>query len=1029
MRQGNVLAYGLLAGVVVGGVSPAALSRDEHAVVFRDTFDDARAWTSAASPFVDAAAAQAEAGTLRWSASFAESAGAAVLRRAVDVQLPRSFRVRLRLRGPVPGATLELRLVGSTPGAVAVATHDGPDVGPGWITPVLERWDFVPPPGQGLPPRLSAIEVRVQSTQTGAIELTLDDIAIEPLPEPVRADAAVRVRTSSVGEGTTARETLGGDGSLRWRSDPADRTPTVELDFGGVRELGTVALGWALSSPREVRIERRDEQGAWSLAGQLTTSNGGVDVICVGPARATGLRLTMIPDQGEGIDLDVIELGRAETAVTPWALFEALAVRGIGASWPLQARGAPVRWTAAGDAEGGANEILLDAHGKIEHRAGGFTLEPMLSIGRRIADPMSNPESPMLVRPPLPLPMARLTWASLNIDTLAFPASVRGTPATLVRTRVRNQSPVSFQGSLSVAVRPLQVLPPVERSPIAKGGWSPVRSVRPVQGGVIVNESVQVRGLTPPTSTSASTLADIDVGEWRDIRVTPPLEEAQDDDGFASALMEFPVDSLANSTVDVWYAVIDSADTSVALLDAAAAEAALEAHLSGWAARLETHSVAISGGVQPIADSIKTALGHILMNRDGPALCNGPRGGAWAVTYEAKRVALALLAFGFEREAVEYADWLASLQHESGAIPGRASPSVIDRSDAAAATASYLAIVRACAEFAGDDAMVARHAPHVARAAAYIAEQPLPIIDESAEAGWPVEIELSFARSVAVAAGISDAAWLLEHAGRAEDAARMSALVAPRQADVTAALVAASSASSDRWLPGSSASSAIEPALAPMLVEGGWPDAITPRAGVMTTLQESAAKVIEGDASVTSEWIRVAGALVRRGERGAAVSVLGTLLNRRAPVGWAQWHRSFQPPTIRAAALGDAPDSLAAAEFVLAMRDMLVLDDGVLDRRLVVAPGVPAEWVQTAPGLSVRDLRTRFGTLSYTLAGDANEWVLKIEALRDGAPAALLVPRGKQVVSATIDNEPAAVREGLVAIPRTPATVWLRFGN
>lgn len=1029
MRPGDLLACGLLACVPLGPAAPVVMARDANGPAFRDTFDDAKAWSSMASPFVDAAAAPGQEGTLRWSVSFANSAGAAVLRRTVDAELPRAFRVRLKLRGPVPGATLELRLIGSLPGEVAVATHDGPDLSEQWVSPVLERWDFVPPSGRGLPTRLSAIEVRMQSTHAGAAELTLDDLVIEPLPDLVRIDKPVGVKTTSAAEGTSVRETLGGDGSLRWRSNPADRTPTVELDFGGVRELGTIALGWGASAPREVRVERRDEQGAWVPAGQLTSSDGGVDVMRVGPARATGLRLTMVPEEGEGVDFDVIEFGRAETALTPWALIEAVAARGYGASWPAQARGMLIRWTAAGDPDGGTHEVLLDAHGKVEHRAGGFMLEPMLAIRQRLADPMSNVESMLLERPPLPVPVARTIWATLNVDTLAFPTSIGGAPATLVRTRVRNPSAVSFPGILTVAVRPLQVLPPVERSPIAAGGWSPVRSVRPVPGGVVVNESVQVRGVSTPTSTSASTLADIDVGEWRDIRVTPPLDEARDDAGFASALFEFPVDGLAESTVDVWYAVIESADPNLPMLDVAAAEAALESHLNTWAARLETHSITLPGGVQPIADSIKTALGHILLNRDGAALCNGPRAGAWAITFEAQRIALALLAFGFEQEAIDYADWLASLQHESGAIPGRASPGVIDRSDGPAATAAYLAIVRACAEFTNDDALVKRHASHVTRAAAFLEDQPLPLVDESGEAGWPGGADRSFAKSVAVVGALGDAAWLLERAGQGDDAARIAALVGQKQADVTAAIVAASNASSHRWLPGSAVSSAIDTALAPMMVERAWPDAVTPRAGVLTTLQESAAKVIEGDASVTSEWIRVAGALVRRGERSAAVSVLGVLLNRRAPVGWGQWNRSFQPASIRPAPLGDAPDSLAAAEFALAMRDMLVLDDATLDRRLVVAPGVPVEWVQTAPGLSVRDLRTRMGTLSYTLAGDASTWVLKIDALRDNAPAALLVPAGKQVLSATVDGEATTVREGLVAIPRTPATVSLRFGN
>jgi len=122
--------------------------------------------------------------------------------------------------------------------------------------------------------------------------------------------------------------------------------------------------------------------------------------------------------------------------------------------------------------------------------------------------------------------------------------------------------------------------------------------------------------------------------------------------------------------------------------------------------------------------------------------------------------------------------------------------------------------------------------------------------------------------------------------------------------------------------------------------------------------------------------IRNVGTFVRLGWRERAHELLAFFLDGRRPPAWNQWpevvHRDPREPRF----VGDMPHGWIASDYIRAALDLFVYERE-RDNALVLAGGVPAEWLE-GPGVTVRDLRTPFGRVSYSLKRDGSHMVLQV---------------------------------------------------
>lgn len=98
----------------------------------------------------------------------------------------------------------------------------------------------------------------------------------------------------------------------------------------------------------------------------------------------------------------------------------------------------------------------------------------------------------------------------------------------------------------------------------------------------------------------------------------------------------------------------------------------------------------------------------------------------------------------------------------------------------------------------------------------------------------------------------------------------------------------------------------------------------------------------------------------------------------RRPQAWNGWAevvgRDLREPRF----IGDMPHAWISSDYIRSALDMFVYERDS-DHTLVLAAGLPLEWLDTPTGVGVRDVRTPYGPLTYSFRREAGTAVLTLE--------------------------------------------------
>jgi hypothetical protein len=176
--------------------------------------------------------------------------------------------------------------------------------------------------------------------------------------------------------------------------------------------------------------------------------------------------------------------------------------------------------------------------------------------------------------------------------------------------------------------------------------------------------------------------------------------------------------------------------------------------------------------------------------------------------------------------------------------------------------------------------------------------------------------------------------------------------------------------------------------------------------------------------------LRNVATLIRLGQKQRALELMDMMVADQRPPAWNEWAEvAWRDPTAPRF-IGDMPHTWVGAGFIRALRSLLVYERES-DRALVMLAGVPAEWVTSAEGVTVRRLPTYYGVLNMTLHGDGPDAVhLKLSGDLAMPPGKIIVqsPLDRPLRAATVNGRALeAVKEDGIVLGEFPADVVLRY--
>lgn len=1040
-----ILSLGVLAA------APAAATGERRTL---DDFAQPSRWLAVPAQGVDLtlagdrgpATTPTAAHALRLDFDFHGRGGWAAARRPLPLELPENWELRLKLRAEAPVNHLEVKLVDPSGENVWWSVRRDYAFPRDWSELRIKKrqvsfaWG---PAGGGEARLLGAIELAVTAGNGGRGTVWIADLELVPLP-PSHPYAGTPTATASAAlDGYPAAAAVDADPATAWRAAPGEAT--LAVDFGEPRELGGLTLRWnAGRSPRRFALDLSDDGAQWSEVRRV--DHGGADrTDLLLPETETRFLRLRILESDAGTGLATIQVRPLDVGSTRNAFVSAIAAESPRGTYPRAFGGEQVYWTVVG-VDGDVEESLMLEDGAIELGDGRPSLEPFLWSAGKLLTWADVRASQRLADGDLPIPTVEWVADDLRLEVTALATGEAGSSALVVRYRLTNLAAARREARLLLALRPFQANPPQQFLGRA-GGVVPIASLACDAAGVTIDGRPSFTTVPPPVRCGVGAFDEGPLVVRLAGGEVPALRAATDETGLPSAALLWPFVLAPRESRDVLVEVpYHPSSTPVA----DSFDERFVRERARWREKLDRVRLDLPAEAGPLAATMRSSLGFVLVHRDGPAIQPGSRAYARSWIRDGALTGDALLRLGHAAEVREFAEWFAGFQYPDGRVP-----CCVDRrgADPVPENDSHGQLVHLIAEvyrYTGDRAFAERMLPAVERAVAaidrlrgerrteaYRSPEKLPffgLLPESiSHEGYSAKPMHSYWDDAFAYRGLADAAALAAALGRPELAARFAASRDEMRADLVASLARTMERHGLATLPGCVELGDFDATSSTSLLEPGGLGEALPRAAVEATFARYADEFAarrDGRRAwevYTPYELRSVGAFARLGWRERAGELLDWFLRDRRPTGWNAWAEVVAREPRAARFVGDLPHGWVATDFVRSLLDLFAFERRDEDV-LVLGAGIPARWLERRDGVAIHRLRTPWGSLGYRLTRQGGSVRYELDADSALPPGGLRLtwPLAGRAGSATVDGRAAPLGpDGELSLRRLPAVVDL----
>lgn len=995
--------------------------------------------------------------------NFNNVSGYAAMRRELPITFPVNYQFDFRVRGTGPANTFEFKLIDVSGDNVWWVSK------PNTVLP--KEWSEVQYKARHISPawgpledktlrRTQSIEFTISANEGGRGSLCVDDLRFRERPIPATAWPDPKVTTSDTRDISKPR--------------------MLTLDFGNLREFGGVVLHWSPQAyASNYEIELSDDGKTWRRVREVTDGNGGDDQLMLTEAEARYLRVVMVKGVGEPFGLASVEVRDVAFSANANSFIQAVAAQDASRHFPRGFRGEQSYWTLVG-LDGGHDSGLIGEDGSIEVARGGFSIAPFV-VGnsaacgdsspvatgtfqrRTVIGPVDVVPSQSLLDGYLPMPAVRWSHDGLksidsctdraiddfHLDIAAFAQGDGGRSRMFASYTLRNDSNSKRTLTLALAIEPFQVNPPVQFL-TTPGGVSPIHQLAYDAGAVQVNGRSRVWPLATPTQffatpfdqdMAAQHLTDLD---W------PTAQSVDDPTGLASGALLYTMELQPHESRAISLVIPLTGELALPRLAPGAFEpwvaAQRDAVAAEWRSKLDGVKISVPPVAQPIVDTLRTALAHILISRDGVQIRPGTRSYARSWIRDGAMTSEALLRLGHEKDARDFLKWFAPYQFANGKVP-----CCVDRrgSDPVPENDSHgelMFLVGEVYRYTKDRALAEAMWLHVDKAARYMddlrASERTPsaagsehygLLPKSiSHEGYSSKPAFSYWDDFWGLTGYKSALSLAQALAKDDEAKRLAASRDQFRADIITSIKASAAKHGIDFIPGAADRGDFDATATTIALSPAGEKENLPNELLVNTFErywneftQRRDGLREWKDYTPYEWRNVA-AFIRLGWRERAHEAIDYFLKDRRPLAWNQWAevvgRDYREPRF----IGDMPHGWVASDFIRSALDLFAYERQ-FDQSLVLAAGIPAAWLEGV-GISIRDLRTPYGKLSYAMKRTGNRIVLTIADTGLSVPSGgllLVQPDMANITRTLINDKRGKWTGGELRIDALPAKVVL----
>jgi hypothetical protein len=1026
-----------------------------------DSFDSLEGWTAFASDGVTSRISSAlgvKGQCMRIDLHYLGGSGYGGVFKKMPMPLPANYAFSFYVKADIPINNFEIKLSDTTGDNVWWVNKRNFLFPKTWTKITIKKrhlsFAWGPKPAASIP-YLGRIEFTVTTGLGGEGSVLIDSLTIEPLAEDSSAPPQLTAEASM--NQADAHCAVDRDTSTAWRF-PANRgSVQLTLNLHTKREFGGLILDWGKTGfACDYTVLGSNDGSVYDTLARISNGNGGRDYLYLPESEARFIKLDMTRFRGTACALTDVSVEPLAFSSSKNAFYERIAHDAPRGWYPKYFTPQASYWTVIGVPDD-EKEALINEEGMFETDKGGFSVEPFLNVGGKLITWNDALCTQSLEKKYLPIPSVQWKTKDVELTTRVFAEGAPGRSNIVATYRLMNTSSKRSTGNLYLALRPFQTNPSYQwlNTP---GGTAPIRSIDFDGAFVTVNGGTRIAPQTTPDDFGCATFAEGDITSFIAEDRLPPSHSTRDTFESASGALRYAFDLQPGEEREISLIIPLHGRRSAVTANRTPREAAavvkekFERTAALWESKVGGFNITLPPEGAKLINTMKSMIAYILINRDGPAIQPGSRSYERAWIRDGALTSSALLRLGDTSEVREYIEWYARFQYPDGKIPCVVDARGADPVPENDSHGEFIFAVLQHYYFTHDTAFLRSNYRNVIAAVDYIKSLRAKMMtdyykngndslrslygllpESISHEGYSAKPMHSYWDDFFTLKGLKDAAVI---AAVLCDTARASAYGALRD-DFRTTLYASIRLTDKNthvpYIPGCAELGDFDATSTAISLYPTGEAARLPQPALDSTFEKYYAffehrKLTHTYFDYTPYELRVCGSMVYLGKKARAHEMLDWFFRDQRPAAWNHWAEVVYCDSTLPRFIGDMPHTWVGSEYLNAVRAMFVYEDD--DSALVVGAGLRDSWLRSPDGITVKNMPTYYGKLSYTVAAQHNGIHMTIALSAPAPRGGIIVPRLLQdpIGSIILNGKHLTVpADGSVTCSTLPADIVIQY--
>lgn len=947
---------------------------------------------------------------IRFDYDFTKGTGYGGIQKLFPIDLPENFEFTFWLKADSPANNFEIKFIDSTGNNVWWVNNRNYDFPNEWKKIRIKKrhisFAWGPTADQSLK-RIDRIEFTIASYVGGKGTIRLDQLDFEPLPPETGLYPIPEITASSVLKSHTTDRMTDNLTETGWQST-GSKGQYVLVDFKTRREFGGLQIDWLKGHYAvDFDILLSMDGIEWEKAYQVQSNRGGTSFIRLPEAEAQFLKIDLkksIMEKWFGIA--EIKFLTIKNSLTTNDFLIYTAKNSPPGSYPRSFLEQATYWTITG-VNNDVKEAMISEDGMVEVDKGLFSIEPMI----RTIDSLynwRNVKSSQVMGFPGDSGFSFVPSVTWDFDEIHFTTGISAIgnankdSRLVIRYLFENQSGINKDFLFYLLIRPFQVNPYYQWLNLT-GGAGKISMIREADNGMIAVDGKMILPSIPYDAFSAVTFDQGDITEGLRKGILPGTAMADDASGLAAGVMKYILHLNPGESKELAIVVPFYPEGIPAALSAKESlDEDIEQMVKFWRERVDHVRFQLPSSADRIIATYRANLAYILVNRDKAGIQPGSRSYERSWIRDGALTSSALLKSGIVKEVREFIDWYSDHLFDNGKVPcvvDFRGPDPVPENDS---HGEFIYLIREYYNFTHDTAFLRSQNQNILKVVDYIesliAQRSTDyyrngsdslrahygLVPESiSHEGYSAKPMHSYWDNFFTIKGLKDAAEIQAILGESENYDRIAALRDTFRKNLYNSIDLAMKYKGIDYIPG--------------CVELGDFDATSttialtpcnelknlPKPQVYNTFDKYYRFFLDRREG-RIDWInytpyenRLIGSFILLDQPERAHELIDFFLNDQRPQGWHHWAEVVWKDDRYPGYIGDMPHTWCGSDFLNAIRSLFVYENEY-DQTLVLGAALYQEWIDSPDGMSVENLPTYYGDISFSIKKEKNKYHFKI---------------------------------------------------